>query len=102
LLSPTVARIATFVPLACLGVLEWGRLSARGSVADNLAWVAVAVVAMLAVVATDRLRPRAQPLALLAIAVGGLITAALVAGLDAEYLKPRHWDDLANGLTRGA
>ena len=102
LLSPTVARIATFVPFACLGVLEWGRLSAHGSAADNLAWVAVTVVAMLAVVATDRLRPRAQSLALLAIAVAGLITAALVAGLDASYLKPRHWDDLANGLTRGA
>src|SRR3954453_3632384 len=102
LLSPTVARIATFVPFACLGVLEWGRLSAHGSAADNLAWVAVAVAAMLAVVATDRLSRRAQPLALTAVTVAGLVTAALVAGLDAEFLKPRHWDDLANGLTRGA
>jgi hypothetical protein len=83
-------------------VLEWGRLSAHGSGGGQ-----------------PRLgggrgrrdagrrrhgppRRRAQGLALLAIAVAALIAAALVAGLDASYLKPRHWDDLANGLTRGA
>jgi transglutaminase-like putative cysteine protease len=100
--SPTFARIAGFVPLVCLGVLEWARLSAHGSNARGLAWVAVALVAMVAVVATERLPRGLQAAALAATALGALVAAALTAGLDPHYLKPRHWDELANGLTRGA
>jgi transglutaminase-like putative cysteine protease len=100
--SPTFARIAGFVPLVCLGVLEWTRLTSHGASGRGLAWVAVALGAMVAVVATERLPRRPQAAALAAIAVVALVVGALVAGLDPVFLKPRRWDDLANGLTRGA
>ena len=43
LVSPTFARLAGFVPLVCLGVLEWTRLSAHEGAASGLAWAAVAL-----------------------------------------------------------
>src|SRR3954453_3536335 len=82
LLSPTVARVATFVPFACLGVLEWGRLSAHGSAAESLAWVAGGGAAMLAVVATDRLIRRPPSLALNAVTAEAFSTTFLYAGSD--------------------
>jgi transglutaminase-like putative cysteine protease len=100
--SPTLARIAGFVPLVCLGVIEWTRLSAHEGAASGLAWAAVALGAMVAVVATERLPRRSRPVALAATTAAALIVGALVAGLDPSMLKPRQWDDLANGLTRGA
>ena len=101
-MSPTVARLAGFLPLVILGVFEWERLSTTGSAARGLAWVAVALAAMLAAVATTRLPARARALALAGLVVVALLAAILTAGLPPGLLKPARWDELGAGISRGA
>jgi protein-glutamine gamma-glutamyltransferase len=104
---PGVARVVGFVPLVCLAVHEWTRLSepSHGSPARGLAWIGVALGAAVAVAGCARLargRRAAAAAAAAAVAVGVMVAAALAAGVDPVLLKPGRWGDLYAGLERGA
>jgi transglutaminase-like putative cysteine protease len=102
LLPAWIARLMGFAALACLGVAQWQRMVAGLSLSRVLLWVVLAVAAGAAVVACDRLAGRRRSVALLGVAVAGLLAAYLAAGLDLELLRPRRWDDLGSGLGGGA
>jgi transglutaminase-like putative cysteine protease len=67
-----------------------------------LLWVAAAVAAGAAVVACDRLPRRLRAPGTLAAAVLAVVAAVVVSGIDLDFLRPRNWDELADGLTGGA
>jgi hypothetical protein len=102
LLPAPLARTLGFALLATLGAAEWARMLDGGGLGDALPWVLAAVLAGETVGAAGRLpRPRLRVPAALLAAVGGLVLAALVSGLDPRYLAPAHWDELAAGIGRG-
>ena len=101
LLSPSAARLIGFVPLVALGALEWARMVEAGPGLRPLTWVLVAVGAVLAVLACDRLPGRLRLAGTVAAAVFAVLVAALVAGLDPVLLKPARWDQLGSGIARG-
>jgi protein-glutamine gamma-glutamyltransferase len=102
LLPLGVARLLGFAALATLAALEWQRLMAGMPAWRALLWVAVAVAAGAAVLACDRLPERRLAAGVIASAIGGLLAAVAVSGLDLALLKPRSWQDLAEGFVSGA
>jgi transglutaminase-like putative cysteine protease len=92
-----------FVPLGCLAVYEWARLSepSHGWPARGLASIVVALSAAVAVIGCARLA-RGRRAATAAVAVGVMVAAALASGVDPVLLKPARWSDLYAGLVRGA
>jgi hypothetical protein len=101
LLPVWAARLLGFAALGSLAALEWQRLVEGMSAGRALLWVAVAVAAGAAVLACDRLPLRWQGVATIAAAALGMFAAVLVSGLDLEYLKPRNWDTLVEGVAGG-
>jgi transglutaminase-like putative cysteine protease len=101
LLPVWAARLLGFAALGSLAALEWQRLVEGLSAGRALLWVAVAVGAGAAVLACDRLPARSSGVATIAVAAVGLLAAVVVSGLDLEYLKPRRWDDLVEGVAAG-
>jgi transglutaminase-like putative cysteine protease len=101
---PGFARVVGFVPLVCLAVHEWARLSApaHGWPARGLAWVGVALAAAAAVIACSRLPRRPGAAAIWSVTIGALVAAALASGVDPVLLKPARWDELLAELERGA
>jgi transglutaminase-like putative cysteine protease len=100
LLPIWAARLLGFAALASLGALQWQRMVEGLSSGRALLWVAAAVGAGAAVLACDRLR-RPGP-ATLVVAALAFVAAVVVSGIDLEYLKPRHWDELVEGVAGGA
>ena len=100
LLPVWAARLLGFAALASLGALQWQRMVEGLSSGRALLWVAAAVGAGAAVLACDRLR-RPGP-ATLAVAALAFAAAVVVSGIDLEYLKPRRWEDLVEGVAGGA
>ena len=102
LLPVWAARLLGFAALASLGALEWQRMVAGLSSGRALLWVAAAVGAGAAVLACDRLPVRVRGAGTVLAAVLGLVAAVVVSGIDLEYLKPRRWGELAEGVAAGA
>ncbi len=102
LLPVWAARLLGFTALASLGALEWQRMVAGLGSGRALLWVAAAVGAGAAVLACDRLPRRVRSAGTVLAAVLGLVAAVVVSGIDLEYLKPRRWGELAEGVTAGA
>jgi len=102
LLPAWVARLVGFAALACLGVSQWQRMVAGLGVMRPLLWVALAVAAAAAVVASDRVPVRWRGSALLGIVVLALLAAYVVTGLDLGLLKPRRLDELGSGVVSGS
>jgi transglutaminase-like putative cysteine protease len=102
LLPLWAARLLGFAALASLGALEWQRMVAGLSSGRALLWVAAATAAGALVIACDRVPLRWYALALPAATAAGLIAAIVVSGIPLEYLKPRNWGELIDGVTAGA
>ncbi len=102
LLPVPVARLAGFAALACLGVSQWQRMVQDLPALRPLLWVALAVLAAAAVVASERAPGKLRGAAMLGTALLGLLAAYLVTGLDLALLKPRRIDELGSGLVSGA
>ena len=100
LLPVWAARLLGFAALASLGALQWQRMVEGLSSGRALLWVAAAVGAGAAVLACDRLR-RPGP-ATPVVAALAFVAAVVVSGIDLEYLKPRRWDELVEGVAGGA
>jgi transglutaminase-like putative cysteine protease len=101
LLPVWAARLLGFGALASLGGLQWQRLVAGLGSGRALLWVAVATGAGTAVLACDRLPRRSRELGTLAVSVAALAAAVAVSGIELELLRPRNWDDLAEGVAGG-
>ena len=97
-----VARLVGFAALASLGALQWQRMVAGLSSGRALLWVAAATASAAAVLACDRVPARRRGAATIAVAVLGLLLAVVVSGIELDYLRPRNWDDLVEGLVSGA
>ncbi len=102
LLPLWAARLLGFAALASLGALEWQRMVAGLSSGRALLWVAAATAAAALVIACERVPPRWYTLALPAATAAGLFAALVVSGIDLEYLKPRNWRELIDGVVSGA
>ena len=102
LLPLWAARLLGFAALASLGALEWQRMVAGLSSGRALMWVAAATAAAALVMACERVPVRWYAVALPAATVAGLVAAIAVSGIDLEYLKPRNWGELIDGVTAGA
>jgi transglutaminase-like putative cysteine protease len=96
------ARLAGFAALATLGALEWQRMVAGLGSKHAFGWVAVALLTAVAVLACERLPERSGTLALAATAIGGLVAAYLITGLELRLLAPKHLSELFDGLSGGA
>jgi transglutaminase-like putative cysteine protease len=101
LVAPPLARLAGYVLLAGLGAFEWARYIDGTSAARPLGWVAAGTATAAGLMLAARARRFAVP-ALIAATLGGLILALAASGLDFHFLKPRHWDELGDGIARGA
>jgi protein-glutamine gamma-glutamyltransferase len=101
LLPLWAARLLGFAALASLGALEWQRMVAGLSSGRALLWVAAATAAGALVLACDRVPARWYTLALPAVTAAGLLAAIAVSGIDLEYLEPRNWGQLADGVAAG-
>ena len=102
LLPAPAARLIGFALLAALAVAQWGRMIEGLGLALPGLWTAVGAAAGAAVWACDRLSPRWRGAAVLGVALAALLAAVPAAGLDAGLLRPRRWDELGEGLVRGA
>jgi transglutaminase-like putative cysteine protease len=103
LLPPAVARLLAYVLLAGVAALQWARQVEHATTARALVWVATGAAAGIAVWLAGRVRGRVRgPAAAWGAALGGLVLAVVASGLDATYLQPARWDDLGDGLVRGA
>ena len=102
LLPLWAARLLGFAALASLGALEWQRMVAGLSSGRALMWVAAATAAGALVIACERVPLRWYTPALPAATAAGLVAAVTASGIDLEYLKPRNWDTLVEGVTAGA
>jgi transglutaminase-like putative cysteine protease len=102
LLPLWAARLLGFAALASLGALEWQRMIAGLSSGRALLWVAAATAAGALVVACERVPARWYTAALPAATAAGLLAAIAVSGIDLEYLKPRNWGELVEGVASGA
>ncbi len=96
------ARLVGFAALASLGALQWQRLVEGLSSGRALLWVASATAAGAAVIACDRVSLRWQALATAGVAAAAVLAALVVSGIPLDYLGPRNWDDLAEGIVSGA
>ena len=101
LLPLWAARLVGFAALASLGALEWQRMVAGLSSGRALLWVAAATVAGVLVIACERVPVRWYALALPVATAAGLVAAIVVSGIDLEYLKPRNWGELIDGVAAG-
>jgi protein-glutamine gamma-glutamyltransferase len=102
LLPLGVARLLGFAALGSLAALEWQRMVEGLSSGRALLWVAAATAAGAAVLACDRLPARRRAAATVIAAAAGLLAAFVVSGVELEYLRPRHWAELLEGLVGGA
>jgi protein-glutamine gamma-glutamyltransferase len=102
LLPLGVARLLGFAALGSLGALEWQRLIAGLGSPRALLWVVAATATGAAVIACDRLPARVRGTGTMAAAGAGLLAAFVVSGIDLDYLRPRLWGDLVEGLVNGS
>jgi transglutaminase-like putative cysteine protease len=102
LVPVATARLVGFAALAALGALEWQRMVSGLSSVRALLWVAAATAAGAAVFACDRLPQRRRGPATLLVAFLAVVAALVVSGMPLDYLRPRNWDDLVDGLAGGA
>jgi protein-glutamine gamma-glutamyltransferase len=102
LLPVWAARLLGFAALASLGALQWQRMVAGLGSGRALLWVAAATGAGAAVLACDRLPARVRGPGTLAATAVALLAAVVVSGLPVDFLRPRNWDDLFDGVTSGA
>ena len=101
LLPVWAARLVGFAALGSLGALQWQRMVEGLSSGRALLWVAAATLAAALVMGCDRLPLRWRGIGLLGATFAGLLAALVVSGIDLSYLRPRNWDDLAEGVTSG-
>jgi transglutaminase-like putative cysteine protease len=101
LLPLWAARLLGFAALASLGALEWQRMVAGLGSGRALLWVAAATAAGALVLACEHVPARWYTLALPAATAAGLLAAIAVSGIDLEFLKPRNWAQLVEGVTGG-
>jgi protein-glutamine gamma-glutamyltransferase len=97
-----VARLVGFAALASLGALQWQRLVEGLSSGRALLWVVSATAAGAAVIACDHVRLRWQPWATIGVAMVAVLAALAVSGIPLDYLGPRNWGDLVDGLVSGS
>ncbi len=95
------ARLVGFAALGSLGALEWQRMIGGLSSGRALLWVAAATVAGALVIACERVPLRWYFAALPTATAVGVVAAIAVSGIDLEYLKPRHWGTLVEGVSGG-
>lgn len=102
LVPAAAARLVGYALLASLGVAQWARMIGGLGLGRALSWVAAGAAVAVAVWACGRLPDRlAGAVRVIAVAAGGVVAVA-AAGLDVGLLRPRRWDELADGLGRGA
>ena len=102
LLPVWAARLLGFAALASLGALQWQRLVEGLSSGRALLWVVAATGAGAAILACDRLPTRVRGPGTLAATGLALLIAMAVSGLPVDLLRPRHWDELIDGVAAGA
>ena len=100
-LPPALARGTAFLALAVFGSLHWMAMLEPMATARAWAAVGVGVLAMLALLASERLSPRPRTFVALAVAMAAVALAFLAAGVADEHLRPDRWGTLAAGIGRG-
>jgi transglutaminase-like putative cysteine protease len=95
------ARLIAFVALLVFGALQWLRLMDPSPVGRTIGFLAVCVLAALALRWVDRLRTRQRRAATVAITVVLVAVAMLIAGIPLALIEPRGWGDLVPGLRQG-
>jgi len=102
LLPQTVARFAGLAALALIGALEWQRMVEGIGTGRALLWALVALAAAGGVLAVEHLRDGwGRTLALPGVTLLALFVGYWLSGAGLDMLRPRNWDDLANGLGTG-
>jgi protein-glutamine gamma-glutamyltransferase len=102
LLPQWAARLLGLAALGAVGALEWQRLIGGYSSGRALLWVPAGLVAAVLTLAAARVAPGwRRALALAGAVVLAVLAGYALSGADLFLLKPRHWDDLASGLTGG-
>jgi transglutaminase-like putative cysteine protease len=96
------ARLVGFAALASLGALQWQRMVDGLGSGRALLWVAAATLSAAAIIACDRVAARWRGPATVGVATLAFVLALAVSGIDLSLLRPRGWDDLAEGLASGA
>jgi hypothetical protein len=102
LVAPPLARLVAYVLLAALGAAEWNRYVRGAPAGRAVAWVAAGAATVVLVLLAARVRGRWRTLALIGAPLIGACFAVAASGLDLHYIKPNHWDELGEGLGRGA
>jgi len=102
LLPQWVARLLGLAALGSVGALEWQRQIGGYSSGRALLWVLGGLLAAVLVLGAGRTRSRwARGGALAAAVLLAAIVGYALSGAPLHYLKPRHWDELANGVGGG-
>src|SRR3954451_7698276 len=102
LVAPPLARLAGYVLLAALRAFEWARYVAGDHDGRAVVLLAAGVATAGLIMLAPRAPVRWRMPALIGATILGLILAVAASGLDFHYLKPNHWDELGDGLSRGA
>jgi hypothetical protein len=97
LVSVPLARLAGYALLATVGSLQWVRYVEGASSTRAILWAAAGTATGALVIAARR-----RPVWLGLAVVAGALLAVAASGLDFHYLKPKHLDELGDGLARGA
>jgi transglutaminase-like putative cysteine protease len=102
LATPGIARLVGFAPLAMFGALQWGALltpKAQGRLL--LGVVAATAGGGLLLVAGRDARRWVRAALTVAVVLGLLVAALLIAGVPLRLLGPKNWGELASGLGDG-
>lgn len=102
LLPVPLARMVGFALLAGLAGIEWTRMADGLGAGRAVVWVGAALCAAGLVIGAQRVPLRARGPATLAAAAAGLVLAVALSGIELALLKPARWDELGEGLLRGA
>jgi transglutaminase-like putative cysteine protease len=102
LLAAPHARLLAYALLAGVGALQWSRYVEEASRLRPLLWVAAGVAGGALVLAADRLPLRIAAFGTALAALAGLVLSVAISGVELHFLAPDHWDELGDGLMRGA
>ena len=94
-MSGAAARLAAFVALAVLAMVQWATLLAPAAPVRQLGCVAVAIAA------AEAVRRAARAVLRALAAAGAVLAMLLVAGVPFAMLDPEAWGALASGLGQG-
>jgi len=102
LLPPRAARAAAFLALAAFAAQAWAEMVRPAATGTLLATVLLAALAGAGAAASSRLAPGpARRAAWVALGLGSLVLAFLLAGVPGRLLDTEEWDVLATGLAGG-